>query len=76
MPQNQINAGQKCHRLGGEITLASQCIQAIGRILLFDTDASEDTLRSVLEIETRLDTLLQRITDRQPTITRAQQRKA
>jgi hypothetical protein len=68
-----IHCGKSFHPIGGELITAGQCFDCLGRLLLMETDADDETLLRVLDTAQFIETLLrQRISGEQPATTAAE----
>lgn len=70
--QPAIHCGEFSSRIGGELHTATQCFDALGRLMLLHTDADDETLMKVIEIYEFTKGLLARISTDQPSTTAAQ----
>ncbi len=67
-----IHCGPSFIRIGAELLTAGQCFDAIGRLMLLQSDADNDTLLKVLETAEYIEAWRSRLSPDLPTITAAE----
>jgi hypothetical protein len=67
-----IHCGRAFNHIGGELITAGQCFDALGRLMLLETDADQETLLRILGTAELIAAWRERLSPEIPSITAAQ----